>query len=118
MRIAIAAQRFCVQARQIMRTRESILRDLEAEARSIVESGVLESWHADTPATIRNVAQGVNGPLLKRLAERINWSDAAAIDFFRKVLPRYAFTRSAFWPCEHIRARHSPANWHARASGP
>lgn len=75
---------------QVMASREEVLQSIEAEASALVESGELSEWHARTPFSVRRVAGDVNGPMLERLARRINWPDVGVLDFFREVVkPRF-----------------------------
>ena len=68
---------------QIVAERERLIRDIEAEARALHESGAVAQWFAGADAGVRKGATGVNGPLLEALAARTDFQDAACIDFFR-----------------------------------
>ena len=73
---------------QVMQERENIMRSIEAKAAQIKQSMVWSQWQASIrDEKIRALVKGVNGPMMRLLAKKAQYHDAACVDLFRDGAP-------------------------------
>ena len=65
-------------------TRELLISQIEKAALEFVVSGETEKWFDGADAKVKEVAHGVNGPLLSMLAKACGYSDLDAVELFRR----------------------------------
>ena len=66
---------------------EQVIAQIERVGKELIASGAASAWFEGADSKIRNVAAGVNAPLMQLLANACKFHDCDCIDFFRRGAP-------------------------------